>query len=59
VADAVVELLAPVRERYDELARDPAEVDRLLARGADKAGAIAGEVLARAREAIGLLPPGA
>jgi tryptophanyl-tRNA synthetase len=56
VADAVVELLAPVRERYAELARDPAEVDRLLARGAKKARAIAGPVLERARRAAGLLP---
>ncbi|MGQ0805806.1 MAG: tryptophan--tRNA ligase [Actinomycetota bacterium] len=57
VADAVVELLAPVRERYDALAADPAEVDRQLERGAEKARAIAGPVLERARRAVGLLPP--
>ena len=56
VADAVIELLAPVRERYLELERDPAEVDRLLATGAAKARAHADEVLDRARRAIGLLP---
>jgi tryptophanyl-tRNA synthetase len=56
VADAVVELLTPVRERYLELERDPAEVDRLLATGAAKARAQADEVLARARRAVGLLP---
>jgi tryptophanyl-tRNA synthetase len=57
VADAVVEFLRPVRERYDALASDPAEVDRQLAVGAPKARAIAEPVLARARTAAGLLPP--
>jgi tryptophanyl-tRNA synthetase len=52
-----VEFLRPVRERYDALASDPAEVDRQLAVGAQKARAIAEPVLARARTAAGLLPP--
>ena len=56
VADAVVEYLRPVQERYAELAADPAEVDRLLAIGADAAAVIADEVLARATAAAGLLP---
>ncbi|MGH9048116.1 MAG: tryptophan--tRNA ligase [Acidimicrobiia bacterium] len=58
VADAVVALLEPVRERYEELAADPAEVDRQLAIGAAKARAIAEPVLERARRAAGLLRPG-
>ena len=37
VGDAVVELLAPVRERYLELRADEPELLRLLAVGADKA----------------------
>jgi tryptophanyl-tRNA synthetase len=37
VGDAVVELLAPVQERYAELRSDPRELERLLARGAEKA----------------------
>lgn len=37
VADAVVEYLAPVQSRYAELARDPAEVDRILRAGAGRA----------------------
>jgi tryptophanyl-tRNA synthetase len=57
VADALVELLAPVRERYATLAADPAEVDRQLRLGADKARALADPVLERARRATGLLPP--
>jgi tryptophanyl-tRNA synthetase len=56
VADAIVAYLRPVRERYDELARDPGEVDRLLAEGAAAAAEIANGVLERARAAAGLLP---
>jgi len=56
VADAVVEYLRPVRERYEELAQDPGEVDRLLARGADAAEEIATAVLDRVRTATGLVP---
>ena len=36
VADAVVELLTPVRERYADLANDPGEVDRILGAGAPR-----------------------
>ncbi len=56
VADTVVEYLRPVRERYEELAADPGEVDRLLAIGADTATGMATDVLARATRAAGLLP---
>ncbi len=54
-AEAVVELLRPIQTRYRELAEDPAETQRLLTKGADKAGAKAAEVLARAKASIGLL----
>ena len=54
-ADAVVELLRPVRERYAELAADPEAVRATLRRGAEKAEAVAAATLARARRAIGLL----
>ncbi len=47
VADAVVEYLAPVRERYGELRADEAELERILAAGAEKARAIAAETLRR------------
>jgi tryptophanyl-tRNA synthetase len=57
VADAVVELLSPVHERYQELAADPSEVARQLETGAEKARAIAEPVLERTRQAVGLLPP--
>jgi tryptophanyl-tRNA synthetase len=56
VADAVVDLLAPVRERYETLTADPGEVASSLDRGAAKAKAIAGPVMERVRKAVGLLP---
>jgi tryptophanyl-tRNA synthetase len=56
VADAVVEALRPVQERFAELQADPTQVDRIIARGAEKAQAIAAPVLARAMAAVGLLP---
>jgi tryptophanyl-tRNA synthetase len=56
VADAVVEFLRPLQERYATLAADPGEVRTQLGLGADKAEAIAEPVLARARTATGLLP---
>jgi len=54
-AAAVIELLRPVRERYEELAADPEAVRATLRQGAAKAEAVAGVTLARARAAIGLL----
>ena len=58
VADAVIERLRPVQERYAQLASDPGEVARLLAVGADRARAISTPTLERAKQAMGLLPPG-
>jgi len=55
VADAVIDCLRPVRERYVELAADPAGVAKTLATGADKARATAQAVLHRAQRAMGLL----
>ena len=55
-AEAVIELLRPVQDRYRELAADPAETDRLLAIGAEKARAVASATLDRVRTNLGLLP---
>jgi len=57
-SEAVIELLRPVRTRYEELAADPEAVRATLRQGAEKAEAVAGATLARAREAIGLLSRG-
>jgi tryptophanyl-tRNA synthetase len=56
VADEVVAYLAPVRERYAELSKDPGEVERILRLGAEKAQAIAGPILADVREIMGVGP---
>lgn len=56
-AEAVVELLRPVQERYAALVDDPAAATSILATGAEKAREIASATLARAQRAVGLLPP--
>jgi tryptophanyl-tRNA synthetase len=58
VADAVVEFIRPLQDRYAELERDPGEVARILGVGADRAQGLAAPVMARVREAVGLLPRG-
>ena len=55
-AAAVIEMLRPVQERYRDLAADPGEVEKVL-QGADKARTVAGATQARARDAMGLVPP--
>ena len=54
-AEAVIEVLRPIQERFTELQADPGETERLLRIGADKAESIAADVLARAKNNIGLL----
>jgi tryptophanyl-tRNA synthetase len=56
VAGAVVDLLAPVRERYEGLRPDEAGLEATLAAGAEKARAIASVTLAEVRSAIGIGP---
>jgi tryptophanyl-tRNA synthetase len=55
VADAVVEMLRPVQERYADLAKDPGEVQRVLADGAARAHAVSAPKLEKAKEAMGFL----
>jgi tryptophanyl-tRNA synthetase len=54
VAEGVVQLLAPVRERYAELRPDEAALEEALAAGAEKARAIAAPTLAEVRERMGV-----
>ncbi len=54
VAEAVVEYLAPVRERYTELRADERALEDALASGAEKARAIASGTLADVRAAMGV-----
>jgi len=54
LSDVLIALIAPIRQRLDELRRDPAELDRILADGAARASEIGAPVLAKARAAVGL-----
>jgi tryptophanyl-tRNA synthetase len=56
-AQAVVEMLAPVRERYLELRPDEQRLEAMLAEGAEKARAVARETLADVRAVMGFGPP--
>ncbi|MFF0693975.1 tryptophan--tRNA ligase [Streptomyces tendae] len=56
-AEAVVEVLRPVRERHQELCADPGYVEGVLREGAEKARAMARPTVDAAYRAIGLLPP--
>ncbi len=57
VAEAVVEVLRPVRERYVELEKDPGHIRSVLADGAARAHAVAGVTFERAMRAAGFLVP--
>jgi tryptophanyl-tRNA synthetase len=56
-AQAVVAMLAPVRDRYTDLRADEAGLERVLAAGAEKARAIAARTLADVRRVMALGPP--
>jgi tryptophanyl-tRNA synthetase len=56
VAEAVVEMFAPVRARYAELITDPDHLDDVLAQGHAKAKVVAEATMATVRERVGLLP---
>ncbi len=57
LADVVVEALAPLRERSRTYLADPAQLDKMLAIGAEKARAIASVTLRKVYERIGFLAP--
>jgi tryptophanyl-tRNA synthetase len=54
VAETVVSTLAPIRDRYEELAADTARLDGILEDGAAKARALAEETMAEVRERMGV-----
>jgi tryptophanyl-tRNA synthetase len=56
-AEAVIEMLAPVRERYVQLRGDESALETVLAEGAERAHTIAAETLADVREYMGVGPP--
>lgn len=57
VAEIVVAAIEPFQRRMAELMGDPAELDRILAAGAERAGAVSLATIERVKDRLGLLPP--
>jgi tryptophanyl-tRNA synthetase len=57
VAEVVIEALTPIRERHEYLMQDPAELDRLLAQGADHARSVATPKVDEMKRIMGLVLP--
>lgn len=57
VAEAVIETLRPIREEYDRLMSDSAELDNIMAKGAEQARAVAHPKLDQMKELMGLILP--
>ena len=55
LAEVVTESFSPIRERTLELLADPAELDRILAKAADRASEVADATLATVYDRIGFL----
>jgi tryptophanyl-tRNA synthetase len=54
LADALIALIGPIRDRLDDLRQHPDELDRILAEGAARASDLAAPILAGAKAAVGL-----
>jgi len=55
-ADAVVEFVTPIKARVDEMLADPAELESVLAAGAERAAEVSAKTLARVYDELGFLP---
>ncbi|MFI9814918.1 tryptophan--tRNA ligase [Saccharothrix variisporea] len=53
------EFVTPVQEKVTTYLSDPAELDKVLAKGAERAREVASKTLARAYDKVGFLPSGA
>jgi tryptophanyl-tRNA synthetase len=58
LADLAVSTIGPIGEHMRRLLDDPAEIDRVLLSGAERARAIAGPVLAETKRLVGFWSPG-
>jgi tryptophanyl-tRNA synthetase len=58
LAEVVTDFVTPVRQRTQELLDDPAELQRVLAAGADRAREVASATVAQVYERVGFLAPG-
>ena len=56
VAEIVVDIATPYRDRTLALLADPAELDRILAEGAERARDVASTTLAKVYDRVGFLP---
>ena len=56
LAEAAVEAIQPIQERYRKLISDRTELDRVLADGKERANAVAEATVARVRDSLGFLP---
>jgi tryptophanyl-tRNA synthetase len=57
VGEVVLSVIEPIRTRANELLADPAELDRLLIKGANKAQELAEVTLATVYERVGFIAP--
>ncbi len=55
VAQAVVELLAPIQEKYHQYRQDQAFLNKVMRQGADKASAHAASVIEKVYDAVGFI----
>ncbi|MEY3406251.1 MAG: tryptophan--tRNA ligase [Actinomycetota bacterium] len=57
VAEVVISAIGPIRDRANDLMSDQAELDRLLASGAEKAKTVANQTLAAVYDRVGFIKP--
>ena len=55
LAEVAVEVMAPITARMSQFMADPAEIDRILGRGADQAAAIAQPIVERTKQIMGMI----
>jgi tryptophanyl-tRNA synthetase len=55
-AEAVIEFVSPIKARVDDFLADPAELEAVLATGADRARDVTAKTLSRVYDRIGFLP---
>ena len=55
LADLAVAKLSPITDRMNRLMQDPAEIDRILGDGADRADALARPILDRTKDIVGMI----
>jgi len=56
VANAVVALLEPIQQRYQQIRNDQAYLDSVMKAGAEKASARASKILVKVYDAVGFIP---